>query len=78
MIYPSRRHLAPRTRVVIDFLVEQLKASVEPMEMERVWGENRVAACSVTPSGSNSADFLVPLRPVLATTWSVPGEGVLE
>jgi DNA-binding transcriptional LysR family regulator len=44
VIYPSRRHLAPRTRVVIDFLVEQLKASMEPMEMERVWGENRVAA----------------------------------
>jgi hypothetical protein len=29
---------------VIDFLVEQLKASMEPMEMEGVWGENRVAA----------------------------------
>jgi DNA-binding transcriptional LysR family regulator len=44
VIYPSRRHLAPRTRVVIDFLVEQLKASVEPVEMGRVWGENQVAA----------------------------------
>jgi DNA-binding transcriptional LysR family regulator len=44
VIYPSRRHLAPRTRVVIDFLVEQLKASVEPVEIGRIWDENQVAA----------------------------------
>src|SRR5271166_3481577 len=25
LVYPSRRHLAPRTRVVIDFVVEQAK-----------------------------------------------------
>jgi DNA-binding transcriptional LysR family regulator len=25
LVYPSRRHLAPRTRVVIDFLVEQFR-----------------------------------------------------
>jgi hypothetical protein len=25
MVYPSRRHLAPRTRVVIDFIVEEIK-----------------------------------------------------
>jgi len=23
-VYPSRRHLAPRTRVVIDFLIEEV------------------------------------------------------
>jgi hypothetical protein len=23
LVYPSRRHLAPRTRVVLDFIVEQ-------------------------------------------------------
>jgi DNA-binding transcriptional LysR family regulator len=26
LVYPSRRYLAPRTRVVIDFVVEQFKA----------------------------------------------------
>jgi hypothetical protein len=24
LVYPSRRHLAPRTRVVIDFLIEEV------------------------------------------------------
>lgn len=42
VIYPSRRHLAPRTRVVIDFLVEQLTASAEPVRVGRIWGENPV------------------------------------
>jgi DNA-binding transcriptional LysR family regulator len=26
LIYPSRRHLAPRTRMVIDFVVQQFKS----------------------------------------------------
>jgi DNA-binding transcriptional LysR family regulator len=28
VVYPSRRHLAPRTRVVIDFLVDEIRASL--------------------------------------------------
>jgi DNA-binding transcriptional LysR family regulator len=32
LIYPSRRHLAPRTRVVIDFLVEHVKLTAACME----------------------------------------------
>jgi DNA-binding transcriptional LysR family regulator len=34
LIYPSRRHLAPRTRVVIDFLVKQLRLAQTQMEAE--------------------------------------------
>jgi DNA-binding transcriptional LysR family regulator len=34
LIYPSRRHLAPRTRVVIDFLVKQLRLVQTQMETE--------------------------------------------
>jgi DNA-binding transcriptional LysR family regulator len=34
LIYPSRRHLAPRTRVVIDFLVKQLRLVQTQMEAE--------------------------------------------
>lgn len=32
LVYPSRRHLAPRTRVVIDFLVEQMSLTGARME----------------------------------------------
>jgi DNA-binding transcriptional LysR family regulator len=38
LIYPSRRHLAPRTRVVIDFLVKQLKLAQTQMEAEFLGG----------------------------------------
>jgi DNA-binding transcriptional LysR family regulator len=34
VIYPSRRHLAPRTRVVIDFLVEQVRLVGAQLEAE--------------------------------------------
>jgi DNA-binding transcriptional LysR family regulator len=34
LIYPSRRHLAPRTRVVIDFLVKHLRLAQMQMEAE--------------------------------------------
>jgi DNA-binding transcriptional LysR family regulator len=34
LIYPSRRHLAPRTRVVIDFLVKQVRLVQTQMEAE--------------------------------------------
>ena len=37
VIYPSRRHLAPRTRVVIDFLVEQVKLAIAPTPAGPVW-----------------------------------------
>ena len=40
LVYPSRRHLAPRTRVVIDFMVEQLTAVSARLADGRVWGEH--------------------------------------
>jgi DNA-binding transcriptional LysR family regulator len=44
LIYPSRRHLAPRTRVVIDFLVEQTRVLDRLLQAGRAWGENGPAA----------------------------------
>jgi DNA-binding transcriptional LysR family regulator len=40
VIYPSRRHLAPRTRVMIDFLVDIGRALETWLADARVWGEN--------------------------------------
>lgn len=40
LVYPSRRHLAPRTRVMIDFLVERFAAVGARLADERVWGEH--------------------------------------
>jgi DNA-binding transcriptional LysR family regulator len=40
LVYPSRRHLPPRTRVVIDFLVERFAAVGARLTDERVWGEH--------------------------------------
>jgi DNA-binding transcriptional LysR family regulator len=40
LVYPSRRHLPPRTRVVIDFLVERFTAFSARLADERVWGEH--------------------------------------
>ncbi len=40
IVYPSRRHLAQRTRVVIDFLVEQFKQLEARLRTGREWGEN--------------------------------------
>ena len=40
LVYPSRRHLPPRTRVVIDFLVERFKEVGARLSDERVWGEH--------------------------------------
>jgi DNA-binding transcriptional LysR family regulator len=40
LIYPTRRHLAPRTRVVIDFLVDRLSRVAARLADERVWGEH--------------------------------------
>ena len=35
-----RQHLPPRTRLVIDFLVERFVALDKRLADERVWGEN--------------------------------------
>ena len=40
LVYPSRRHLAPRTRAVIDFVVEHTKLMQAWVEAGRVWGED--------------------------------------
>jgi DNA-binding transcriptional LysR family regulator len=40
VLYPSRRHLAPRTRVVIDFLVEQVSQTAARLAEEQVWGDS--------------------------------------
>jgi DNA-binding transcriptional LysR family regulator len=40
IVYPSRRHLPPRTRVVIDFLVDRFKELDARLRNGREWGEN--------------------------------------
>ncbi|HEX4366988.1 MAG TPA: LysR family transcriptional regulator [Rhodopila sp.] len=40
IVYPSRRHLAQRTRVVIDFLIEQFRRLDKRLLDGRTWGEN--------------------------------------
>jgi DNA-binding transcriptional LysR family regulator len=40
IVYPSRRHLAQRTRVVIDFLVASFKTLEDRLRDGREWGEN--------------------------------------
>jgi DNA-binding transcriptional LysR family regulator len=40
VLYPSRRHLAPRTRVVIDFLVEQVNEASARLAQDDVWGDS--------------------------------------
>jgi DNA-binding transcriptional LysR family regulator len=40
ILYPSRRHLAPRTRVMIDVLVEMGRALEAWLADARIWGEN--------------------------------------
>jgi DNA-binding transcriptional LysR family regulator len=40
LVYPSRRHLPQRTRVVIDFLVEQYRTLDARLKDGRAWGEN--------------------------------------
>lgn len=40
IVYPSRRHLAPRTRVMIDFLANMAHAEEARLADARVWGEN--------------------------------------
>ncbi|MBS0640824.1 MAG: LysR family transcriptional regulator [Acetobacteraceae bacterium] len=40
LVYPSRRHLPPRTRLVIDFLVERFRLLETMLQDGRAWGEN--------------------------------------
>jgi DNA-binding transcriptional LysR family regulator len=40
LVYPSRRFLPQRTRVVIDFLVEQFRTTEARLRDGRAWGEN--------------------------------------
>jgi DNA-binding transcriptional LysR family regulator len=40
IVYPSRRHLAQRTRVVIDFMVEQFRRLDARLKDGQEWGEN--------------------------------------
>ena len=42
IVYPSRRHLAQRTRVVIDFMVEEFRELDARLRDGRIWGENEV------------------------------------
>jgi DNA-binding transcriptional LysR family regulator len=39
VVYPSRRHLAQRTRVVIDFLIEEFRQLDARLRDGREWGE---------------------------------------
>jgi DNA-binding transcriptional LysR family regulator len=43
VVYPSRRHLAPRTRVVIDFLAEEVRQVEARLAAGRTWGETDTA-----------------------------------
>jgi DNA-binding transcriptional LysR family regulator len=40
VVYPSRRHMAPRTRVLIDFLAAMAHAEEARLAEALVWGEN--------------------------------------
>ena len=40
ILYPSRRHLAPRTRLVIDFLAEEVGRTSARLAQEDVWGDS--------------------------------------
>lgn len=40
IVYPSRRHLAQRTRVVIDFLIDEFRQLDARLRDGREWGEN--------------------------------------
>jgi DNA-binding transcriptional LysR family regulator len=40
VVYPSRRHLPPRVRVVIEFLAENVRTLSTRLADARIWGEN--------------------------------------
>ena len=84
VIYPSRRYLAPRTRVVIDFLVEQVRLAGAQME-----AEVPAKARAVLSEAGRRIAVIAPIattvaapdrsRPAIGATSirSVPGKGVL-
>jgi DNA-binding transcriptional LysR family regulator len=43
LVYPSRRHLAPRTRVVIDFFVDRFARVTNRLADEQIWGQHDTA-----------------------------------
>ena len=43
VVYPSRRHLAPRTRVVIDFVIEEVRGVEQRLAEGRAWGDTDTA-----------------------------------
>jgi DNA-binding transcriptional LysR family regulator len=64
LVYPSRRHLAPRTRVVIDFLIEEVQrlrsrraTAMKSMAVPQIGAlpssENMALAAVTSPSGTN-------------------------
>jgi DNA-binding transcriptional LysR family regulator len=61
LVYPSRRHLAPRTRLVMDFIweqVRQVQAEVATERNEDAPRKRRVAARSLTQSHSSLPETL--------------------
>jgi DNA-binding transcriptional LysR family regulator len=41
ILYPSRRNLAPRTRVVMDFVVEQVRDTISLLRSDALWWRSR-------------------------------------
>ena len=40
LVYPSRRHLPPRVRVVIDYMAENVRLLTNRLADAKIWGEN--------------------------------------
>jgi hypothetical protein len=61
LVYPSRRHLAPRTRLVMDFIWEQfrqIQAELATASDQRVLRKRRADARSLTQSHSSRPERL--------------------
>lgn len=43
LVYPSRRHMPPRTRVVIDFLIDRFSSAAARLTNEQRWGGHDTA-----------------------------------
>ena len=56
IVYPSRRNLPQRTRVVIDFLVERFRLLETWLEDGRAWGENEFDVAGLTFRCANHAE----------------------
>jgi hypothetical protein len=57
LVYPSRRHLAPRTRLVTDFIwehVRQIHTELATVSDECARGKRRAEACSLTHRNHHS------------------------